>query len=318
MSCHFMTTVQCKNCMNNYTGYMHPRYVHSLQEFGQPCELPRCGGWVLKRQIPGFSCNDAMGCYPLFVCNDWSQIDSDLNAMEGEVVSLSLVTDPFGHYDLDLLHKVFEVVTPFKEHFITDLRNSVNTRVSKHNRYYARRSLNSLSIERCQNPSQYVEEWTDLYAFLIKRHNLNGIKAFSRMAFIKQMMVPGLVMFRALHQGVAVGAHLWYVHDEVGYSHLAAVSSVGYDLMASYGLYWTAIEYFSANGIRWLNLGAGAGINDIGKDGLSQFKRGWSTETRTAYFCGRIYDRERYSEIVKARGISATEYFPAYRKGEFG
>ena len=60
------------------------------------------------------------------------------------------------------------------------------------------------------------------------------------------------------------------------------------------------------------------GVESNCTDGLSQFKRGWSTGTRTAYFCGRIFDHKSYAEIVKAKGIAATTYFPAYRKGEFG
>jgi hypothetical protein len=64
--------------------------------------------------------------------------------------------------------------------------------------------------------------------------------------------------------------------------------------------------------------GAGAGINSDGNDGLSQLKRGWSSETRTAYFCGRIFNRKVYGEIVRASGAPATDYFPAYRKGELG
>ena len=55
------------------SGYMHLGYAESLVEFGTPRELPRSGGWVLERQIPGFSYRDAMGCYPLFACQDWSQ-----------------------------------------------------------------------------------------------------------------------------------------------------------------------------------------------------------------------------------------------------
>ena len=42
------------------------------------------------------------------------------------------------------------------------------------------------------------------------------------------------------------------------------------------------------------------------------------TGTRTAYFCGRIFDRRLYQEIVKSAGIVDTDYFPAYRLGEFG
>jgi hypothetical protein len=54
------------------------------------------------------------------------------------------------------------------------------------------------------------------------------------------------------------------------------------------------------------------------EDGLSFFKKGWSTGTRTAFFCGRILDPERYAQLATARGVAGTDYFPAYREGEFG
>lgn len=102
----------------------------------------------------------------------------------------------------------------------------------------------------------------------------------------------------------------------MAYSHLTAFSELGYMLRASYALYWFAIERFSDK-VRWIDLGGGAGVRSKDTDGLSTFKRGWSTGTRPAYFCGRIFDRKRYQEIVEAKGVSATDYFPAYRRGEF-
>lgn len=60
------------------SGYLHPNYAKSFMEFGDPYKLPRCGGWIIKRQVPGFPCFDAMGCYPVFICQDWSQIHKDL------------------------------------------------------------------------------------------------------------------------------------------------------------------------------------------------------------------------------------------------
>ncbi len=300
------------------SGYLHPEYAESLREFGLPRELPQCRGWILERQIPGFSYRDAMGCYPLFACQDWSQLQADLEDLGDELVTLSLVTDPFEAFDLAYLRQCFDVVIPFKEHFVADLRQPINVIVSKHHRYYARRALRSVHVERRPNPVQHLDEWTDLYATLIKRNSLRGIKAFSKAAFIKQLGMPGMVMFRAVSQSVTVGMHLWYLQGEVGYSHLAASSPLGYDLMASYALYWYAIEYLTDK-VRWLDFGGGAGVRNDGQDGLSNFKRGWSTgTTQTTYFCGRIFDHERYLEMIQAKGISDTEYFPAYRRGEFG
>ncbi len=67
------------------------------------------------------------------------------------------------------------------------------------------------------------------------------------------------MLLRAFHRGEVVGAHFWYVMGDVAVSHLAAFSTAGYDLMASYALHWEALGYF-ADRVRWLNLGAGAGI----------------------------------------------------------
>lgn len=300
------------------SGYLHPSYAQSLADFGTPRKLLRSKGWVLERRIPGFSEHDAMGCYPLFVCQDWSQLYADLEDMGNELVTLSVVTNPFGQYDRAYLRRCFrDVVLPFKEHFIVDLHRPMKTSVCQHHRRYARKALKEVKPERCENPSEFIGEWVKLYANLIERHGIKGMFEFSRSSFERQLSVPGIVAFRGVYRETIVGMVLYYVQGEVGYYHLGAYSNQGYDLRASFALFSFAIEYFAALGLRWLNLGAGAGVKSEGMDGLSRFKRGWSTGTRTAYFCGRIFDHGRYSEIVKAKSISSTDYFPAYRRGEF-
>jgi len=300
------------------TGYLHPDYAKSLAQFGTPHRLPRSGGWILMRQIPGFPYQDAMGIYPIFVCQDWSQLYLDLEEIRDKLVCLYLVADPFGHNDANYLQKCFkDVFNPFKEHFVVDLKSSIDTFVCKHHQRYARKALRNLYVERCDEPEQFVNIWVDLYDNLIKRHNVKGIPVFSRTAFAKQLRVPGIVMFRAVSEERTVGILLWYIQEEVAYYHLGASSPVGYSIHASFALFWFAIEYFATNGLRWLGLGGGFGVKGNIIDGLNQFKRGWSTGTRIAYFCGRIFNQSRYSEIVRAKGISTTDYFPAYRKGEF-
>jgi hypothetical protein len=298
------------------TGYTHPDYAESLAEFGTPRLLPRSSGWILERPIPGFPCTDGMGCYPLFTCENWSQLHLDLEDSCNDLVCLAVVADPFGEYDEEYLQHCFQdVVIPFKDHFITDLCRKCDAIPSAHHRYYARRALKHVTVEVLQDPSSFAPEWTRLYAGLIQRHGLKGIKAFSAGAFTRQLSVPGLIAFRAISQGETVGAHLWYVRGEVAYSHLTALSPSGYDQSASYALYWHALEYFTGK-LRWLDLGAGAGAARDGAGGLTFFKRGWSTGTRPAYFCGRVFDRQRYHEIRKASAAPDDGYFPAYRRGE--
>jgi hypothetical protein len=299
------------------TGYAHPKYADSLAEFGVPRRLPQCNGWFLQRRIPGFTYHDGMGCYPLFSCQDWSQVQSDLENVNPELVTLSLIADPFGEYEPRNLRECFGVLIPFKDHYVVDLELNMNAFVSSHHRRYARKALRNVYVERCSSPAQFVDDWADLYATLIKRHGIKGIPAFSRASLAKQLKVPGMVMFRAVQNDITIGMTLWYVLGDVGHYHLGAYSGTGYQFRASYALFWFAIEYFASNGLRWLNLGAGPGIAKNDSDGLSRFKQGWSTGTRTAYFCGRVLNRERYSEILNTRGLPETGYFPAYRRGEF-
>jgi hypothetical protein len=272
----------------------------------------------LKREIPGFVYQDAKGCYPIFCCRDWSQLKKDFQSLRNELVCVSIVSDPFGDYDYPLLQKQFkDLILPFKNHYIVDLKQPIKDFVSGHHKRYAQKALREIHVEKFDQPIQLLEEWTALYANLIKRHKLHGITEFSPVAFSRQLNIPGMVALRAIFQSTTVGMLLWFVQDEIGYYHLGAFSDQGYKMRASFALFWFAIEYFAASGLVFLNLGAGAGLKHNPSDGLSRFKRGWSNGTRTAYFCGRILDRIKYQEIVEKNGITDNDFFPAYRKSEF-
>lgn len=300
-------------------GYSHPDYAASLTEFGRPRPLPRSNGWLLERPIIHTPYRDAMGCYPLFACSDWSKLNLDLEELNNDLVSVAIVADPFGDHDEVQLRKCFPtVVSPFKEHMVTDLSRSPESFVRPQHRHKARKALEHLDIERCEEPTQFANEWIKLYGNLIQRHGIRGLAAFSATSFKAQLAVPGISMFRATLNNETVGMILWYTDREVAYYHLGAYSEQGYKLEASFALFWRALEYFSSEKVKWLNLGAGAGLSsNDGSDGLSRFKRGWATGTRTVYFCGRIFDQSKYSEAMRSRNITATDYFPAYRKGEF-
>jgi len=99
---------------------------------------------------------------------------------------------------------------------------------------------------------------------------------------------------------------------------LAAFSPVGYEQNAAYGIYWNTLKYLKGRGICHFDLGAAAGLDAATDDGLDRFKRGWSHATRMVYFCGKIFDCERYAVICQGCRSRETTYFPAYRSGEFG
>jgi hypothetical protein len=259
-----------------------------------------------------------MGCYPLFSCPNWPALRHDLDDLRGQLVSVSLVADPFGDHDPSYLKECFpDLVLPFKEHFVTDLSRAPDTFVHAHHQRNARKALASIRVESCADPARFGDEWVDLYAHLVSRHDVRGISAFSDRSLRAQLTVPGLVMLRATLDAQPLGMTLWYVDRRVAYYHLGAYTAGGYEARASFALFWRAIEYFADRGLAWLNLGGGAGASHADADGLSRFKRGWATGTRTVFFCGRIFDATRYADAVRVSGMTGARYFPAYRTGEF-
>ena len=293
-------------------GYQHAAYAKSLAEFGEPRELLCAGGWLLERGVPGRAERDAMGCYPLFCVRNWSGLSKDFTEIGPGLVSVALVTDPFGEYLPDDLRMCFDKVVDFKKHHVVDFSKPLV--ISKHHKYYSRRAAVEVKVEAGPPPHGFAEEWSELYASLVRRHGLKGIKAFSRTSFEQQMKVPGMVVFRGTEHGALVGAHLWYVQQDVAYSHLAASTERGYELNCSYAIHSAVVEYFRSQ-VRCVNLGAGAGTSE-NQDGLTRFKAGWANCARTAYFCGRVLNPERYAELNRGMHLKETNYFPAYRGGE--
>ena len=261
--------------------YESDLYVKALEEFGAPLELSRSGGWILRRPIPETEYQDATGPYPLFCCREWSGLKHDIAELAGQLVSLVLVTDPFGNYGVSDLAGVFpDLMRVYKDHYVTDLRATSVRSLRRHHRYYAARALRDVEVDVCSDPASQLDDWMRLYRVLVEKHSLTGIHAFSRASFEKQLAIPGMVMLRGFYRGELVAAHLWLVRGNVAYSHLAASSLEGYRLGAAYALYAKAIDHFR-NALRFLDLGAGAG------DGLERFKRGWATRTKPVYLCGK-------------------------------
>ncbi len=303
--------------MMHLSGYQSPAYANSLSEFGRPRALLSSGAWILTRTIPGTAASDGMGCYPIFSCPNWSGLPSDLTDLD-DLVCLSLVTDPFGDYDVNLLREFFpDLMVPFKQHFVADLSANPKEFLSAHHLRSVNKALRAVKVTVCPEPATHSREWIDLYSKLVQRHGIRGIPAFSGPALHAQLEIPGLHMFRADLDGDAVGMILCMVQNEVAYYHLGAYSEAGYRERASFALFWTALEYFAASQIRWLCLGAGAGLRDQADDGLTRFKRGWSSGTRPAYLCGRILDHDAYARLLWDKAVPPDGYFPGYRKGEF-
>jgi len=298
------------------TGYASAEYVASLAQFGTPLALPASGGWLLARELPGGKGRDLAGCYPLACCRDWTRLAADLASLPGNLVSVALVADPAARLSPELLKATFpDVCYHYKDHYFADLSQPLTRVASAHHQRNARQAGRSVQVGCVARPQEYLPVWNDLYSQLVQRHGITGIAAFSRHSFAGLMQVPGLRAFTASSGDQIVGMLLWLVSGQIAYYHLAAYSEAGYSLKASFALFWQSLEALAAEGIGWAALGSGAGTHSASA-GLTRFKAGWATETRPAWFCGRILNPVRYNELAAGYSAAANNYFPLYRAGE--
>jgi hypothetical protein len=295
------------------SGYLHPDYAASFREWGKPWPLRRAGGWALMREVPGSDETDVMGCYPLLACTCWPGLAADLEDLANRIVAFSAVVEPLAMVpEADLQAAFPHVLRRFKDHFVVKLTRKEPVGSAEHRRK-ARRARACADLDLREDPVPLLDDWTKLYALLIQRHAIRGMRAFSHASLKAQLRIPGMRAVRAEIGGETVGMTLWAEHGGNVYYHLGAQNEAGYACAASYAMFDAAIAWFRERGCRMLDLGAGAGL-DRGSDGLTRFKRGWATATLPAWFGGNILNSAAYLRLTAGR--PATSYFPAYRDGE--
>ena len=309
--------------------YRSAAYVESLAHVGVPEALPASQAWFLRRPFgDGY---DAAGPYPLLVCGDWGALGEDLRALEqpGGPVSFTAVCDPMGAWETARLDEVFrDRWEPYKEHFLVDLDRPLAECLSSHHKRKVKRGRQEVVVEfapwtegqACSQESrnEWIKDWQRLYGHLVQRHGIAGPAAFPAASLAAQLSLPGAVVQRARIEATTVSLVVWYPAGEGMRYHLAGTSPEGYAASATYALFASALERFREQGLAWAHLGAGAGVRADQGDGLTRFKAGWATRTRTAYLGGRILDPTRYRAWSAQRGAAQAgnqpgAFFPCYR-----
>jgi hypothetical protein len=301
------------------TGYESRKYAESFVSSGELVYLEQSRGFLLKRptnQNPALF--DAAGCYPFFCCSDWNNLQKDFAFLDEDLICISLVTGPFGKFQAANLKKIFaDRFFVFKNHYVINYSKNWKASISRHHLRNIKKAAAGAEIEFSIDPSRWLDDWCRLYQHLVDRHGINGLTSFSDPYFQNLLTVPGVEAFRAVRAGKTIGMVLCMVHADIAYYHLGAYSKEGYERRASFVLFDTMLKHYEEKGFRYFGLGAGAGIKTDQTDGLSRFKAGWANDQRLVYFCGKILNHDTYFRLSKLSSNTNSDFFPAYRTGEF-
>lgn len=293
--------------------YATPEYARTCAHLGTPRTLPRSGVTVLTREVPGESgWYDARAPYPLLNTQAWTALAADLEATE-DLLSFVAVIDPVCTPPHAVLARVFpDRLAAFKPHHIVRLGDwPALARVDATHRRKARRAAAHVEVEVVESPTAHAAEWVRLYASLRARHGFGGAADFPDTALAAQLALPGMMLVRALRDDHVVSIATWCVDGTKAHYHLGASNPAGYEVGAAYAVFAFALEELASRGVTWVDLGGAAGTLDSDDDGLTRFKRGWASETVTAWLGGRVLDADGYRTL--AEGHDGSQWFPAYR-----
>lgn len=283
-------------------------YVQSLSLEGQPFVVPEWGTAVLSRPTD-LELADVAGSYPMTVLAPDADLEGGLHRLRGSgFVSVVLVLDDYHRPSTAALGDAFDLVRPFKTHYVVD-RAAGDATPSRHHRYEIKKALSSVRVEAF-SLRDHFEQWLGLYENLTVRHSLSGTHDFPRSHHELLSVMPGVTAIGAFVDGVLLAAHIWIEDDGRVHSHLAASSEKGYALGAAYAVNDASIRLFPD--ARIINFGGGAGYEDDSSNGLARFKMGFANATSRSYVCGKILDAGKYAQLSATKD-SASNFFPAYR-----
>jgi GNAT acetyltransferase-like protein len=298
-------------------GYLSPEYGQSFRPAGRIITLPRSGLQLIEREIrPGVS--DLIGLYPYSMCRDFAALETkeDRTALRATgAVAVSFVADPFVSGTVRTALANWAVCRRFKTQFVIDLAGDWRAARSRTVRRFVRRgAARQQTRTGPADPSQGAEFWR-FYQNTIRRHDVSGIQRLSRAIITEQLGVPGGYMTASSIDGQATGMILSYVHASHVSAHLICFGDRHYAEYTGYVLIDAAAAHAEDLGCRWFNLGGPAGLKDDPEDGLYQFKRRWSRNTRETTLCGQVLNGPTYDQLcAEAECDPDTAFFPAYRQ----
>jgi hypothetical protein len=143
--------------------------------------------------------------------------------LRDQVVRRIVAPDPVSAPEIEVLRNSFDHLRRYKDHFVIRTGRPLGTFVSKSHRRHASKALRRVEVELCEEPWRHAEEFDRLFGVLAARHQIRGLRRFSRAAFARQLTLPGVVMFRASANGRTIGLDTWYVQGNCAQGHLVAL-----------------------------------------------------------------------------------------------
>lgn len=161
-----------------------------------------------------------------------------------------------------------------------------------------------------------IEEFLDIYYGTMDRNEAKSNFFFPE-SFFKTIneMTNNFVYIHVIHEDKVISTELVIFGSENCYSFLGGTHSDFFNLRPNDFLKFEIIKWAKDKGLKRFILGGGYGQDD----GIFRYKKSFSPKGIHKFYVGkRIFDEEKYSELIKIRSSKQdfdkdTHYFPKYR-----
>lgn len=257
--------------------------------------------YLVKTPIGDSGLYDLTNCYPFASTYplEWSTLpDEDPNLVCSYWVTNPTAPKPDWWAD---------IVKECNEHYIVD--NYDYSKIPENHKRNIKKNLASVSVETIIPSGDTLAQaqlfyW--LYSNLKERHKIEGLADFTLAQINYMLETPGCILFKAVdtHTGVPLGMAIFYAGYYCSYYWLAAYSEVGYERNVGFILMHEALTKLDKLGFNLVVLGAGRG------EGLSRYKRGFSSYSKKNYIALNIHNKEAYLKLLDGKN---NDFVPMYR-----
>lgn len=184
---------------------------------------------------------------------------------------------------------------------------------SKNRNMIRKAQKNGIKIYNGRYPEIY-DSFRTIYNATMDKDHAEAYYYFSEMFYESLLddLPQNAQVFYAVYEGRVIAASIMLTANGRMNYHLSGSVREYANLAPTNLLLYEAALWGSANGCKTLYLGGGVGS---GEDGLYKFKKSFyrRDDVKRFYIGKKIYDQEKYDQLVQMREPTNSGFFPAYR-----
>lgn len=192
-------------------------------------------------------------------------------------------------------------------------KEAIWTNFNPKNRNAIRKAINSGIQIKNELSNDLLEAFKDIYNRTMDKDNADEYYYFKDGFYnsILNDLGENATIFYAQYNNIIIAASIMiYANGRLNY-HLSGSLREYQSLAPSNLLLWKAAEWGNELGCKTFHLGGGVGSRE---DSLFRFKKAFYRGELCKYHVGKkIFDEQRYKELLSERTITDGHYFPEYR-----